>query len=264
MQSDNQRQLTGAENEYVRDVASLQERIRAFGPSSTVDRFLSGYGKIGTKRVYAANLLKYLRWLQSSKGLTLSPDALIQDNLVCVFKSDPTDTLTKRRHTDWLNQFINVDLIEKGSTEDARTTSASAVKRFYESNDSALFGDFRVSTQDAIPPAPALEAGDIRAVLKALPLNQRLPLLFTWQSSAEINRVLSLTWEVFTGSYPLKLQFYGRKNHKKPYHTYLGRDSISGLKVWRERWTELQGREPGPKDLIFMGKGGPMDTRYLN
>jgi hypothetical protein len=38
------------------------------------------------------------------EGVSLTPDGLVQDNLLCVYKSDPTDVRTKRRHTDWLTE----------------------------------------------------------------------------------------------------------------------------------------------------------------
>ena len=259
-----ERQPTSVEKQYTNELERRLRDLKAMGPADSVDRFLRGYGKAGTKRAYSANLLHFLKWLRNVKGVLLSPDAVIQDNLVCVFKSDPTDTTAKRRHTDYLSEYVNSVLVEKGSPESYRNSVASTVKRFYQSNDSPLFGDFRVSTQSLTPPPPALTAEDVRTVLKAMPLGQKLPLLMIWQSSAEINRVLSLTWGAFRDEYPLKLQFYGRKRHKKAYHTYLGRDSIIGLKLWREKWADLQGREPGQNDLIFMGKGGPMNASHLN
>jgi integrase len=258
------RPTTSRENKFSRDLHSLLTRIAEFGPSTSVERFLTGYGKVGTKKVYAQLLYGYLKWVRVAKGIQMGPDELIQDNLVCVYRSDPIDTRTKRKHTDLLNEFVNVHLVGKGSLQDSRAIYATVVRRFYESNDSKLFGDFRVSSQDPVPPPPALKAEDVRTVLKSLPLNQRLPFLVIWQSSAEINRVLSLTWESFRNEYPLKLQFFGRKNHRRAYHSYVGKDAISGLKLWREKWTELQGREPRPNDLIFMGKGGPMNEAHLN
>jgi Phage integrase family len=264
LKTDNERQPTSIEKQYARELETRIAGLRKLGPCESVDRFLRGYGKLGTKRVYASNLLMYFKWLRMTKKVELSPDELIKDNLMCVFKSDPTDAASKRKHTDWLSEYVNSHLLQKGSPEDSRTSAASAIKRFYESNDATLFGDFRVSSQDPRPPAPALRAEEIRTVLKAMPIHQCLPLLIIWQSSAEINRTLALTWGDVRDEYPLKLQFYGRKRHKKAYHTYIGRDAIAGLKLWRERWTELQGKIPGPNDLVFMGKGGPMDSGNLN
>ena len=43
----------------------------------------------------------------------MTPDQLVQDNLVCVFKSDPTDTTTKRKHTDWLLEYVNQYMRDK-------------------------------------------------------------------------------------------------------------------------------------------------------
>lgn len=262
-----EKQLTSSEKQAIQGLGSMLRREiqgRALGSYRSVERFLTGYSKPSVRRVRASHLFQYLTWLKNKKGVTMNPDELVKDNLVCVFKSDPTDVATKRRHTDFLNDFVNVWLLERKSPESTRMGISSAIRRFYQSNDSELFGDFRVSTQEPAKPAPALRAEDIRVVLKALPLNQRLPLLFVWQAGIEINRVLGLTWSAMADAYPLRLQFYGRKRHKKPYHTYAGRDILEGSKLWREKWTDLQGREPEPLDLIFMGKGGPMSAYHLN
>jgi integrase len=62
-----------------------------------------------------------------------------------------------------------------------------------------------------------------------------------------------------------KLEFVGRKKHKRPYFKVAGRDSIALLRTWRQKWTENMGREPGPEDLIFYGKThGPMNPGWLN
>jgi integrase len=123
-----------------------------------------------------------------------------------------------------MDEYVNVVLLSEGWPEASRANAASPVKRFYSTNGSPLFGDFRVSNQTpAVPPSP-LNAEDIRRVLKALALVTRLPLLFVWQRGMKINSVLTLTWAVVKESSPLKLQFYGRKRHRKPYRTFIGRD----------------------------------------
>lgn len=89
-----------------------------------------------------------------------------------------------------------------------------------------------------------------------------------WQSGVEISRILALRWADLEGidgrQGPLKLQFFGRKRHKRPYHTFLGRDSMEALKLWREKWAELVRRQPSPQDLVFLGKrGGGLDRAWL-
>ena len=71
-----------------------------------------------------------------------------------------------------------------------------------------------------------------------MPLNIRLPFLITWQSGIEFDKVLSLTCgDVETGvlqeELPLRLLFSGRKRMKRPYYTYVGRDTIEALRAWR-------------------------------
>ena len=61
-----------------------------------MNRFLSGYGNLRTKRSYWVHLTVYFRWLREERGLTLSPDELVKDNLVCIFKMRPH----RRRHEE--------------------------------------------------------------------------------------------------------------------------------------------------------------------
>jgi integrase len=208
--------------------------LRKVGDTPAVRRFLR-YGKVSSWYSALFHVNRYLTWLREIKGAPLSTDELITDNLRCVYESGPVDVVRKRRHTDWLDEFVNDYLVKKGVVDQSRLTSASFVKLLYRRNDSPLFGNFSVTLQRAIPPPPPLPAEDVRAVLKALPLAQRVPLLLMWQSGTEINRVLSLIWGdlagISSGEYPLKLAFVGRKRHRRPYHTYLGRDSIDSPKA---------------------------------
>ena len=135
----------------------------------------------------------YFRWLRE-KGIALTPDELVQDNLVCVFKSDPTDTITKRKHTTWLLEYVNVYMKEEGYSQTYRVVAAAAVRKFYERNDSELFGDFAVSFERDKDLEKPLLPEDIRCVLRTLPPHVRLPFLITWQSGIEFDKVLSLRW----------------------------------------------------------------------
>jgi len=224
------------------------------------------YAKASTRRGHLGGLARYFDWLRKAKGITLTPDELILDNLRCVFESGATDILRKRRHLDYLDEYINQYLVSKGDKDSGRITAASQISQFYKRNDSPLFGDFQVSQGKVIPPPPPLSAADIRAVLKTLPVQQRTPLLVAWQSGIEISRVLNLTWNAFEKmEYPQRLDFFGRKKHRKPYSTFVGRDSLNHLKLWRELWKENVGREPRPDDLVFLGKRSRrMDQRRLN
>lgn len=262
--------LGNVQNRYQEQKRRSGEKLLArIGDCRSVQRLLGKYGKVLSWYAALFHLNRYFTWLKEVKGITLSADELVMDNLRCVYESKPVDVATKRRHTDWLDEFVNQYLVGKGIVDQSRATTASFVKLFYLRNDSPLFGDFSVSLQSVRPSPPALEADDVRVVLKALPLAQRIPLLLMWQGGIEINRALTLTWgdvvEIDRGVYPLKLQFYGRKRHRRQYFTFLGRDSIDGLKAWREKWGELQRRQPRPTDLIFLGKGGgPMSVGNLN
>lgn len=216
---------------------SLGRNLAAIGSSESVKRLLDGYGKVTTRTVYSSILKQYFIWLRDMKGVGLKPDELILDNLKCVFESGATNTLTKRRHTDWLSEYVNGSMVERGLSESKRLMTASIVRTFYRANDSPLFGAFKISQSAVVPPPKALKAEDIRTVLSVLPVNIRAPLVCVWQSGVEIGRVLSFRWKDLEGldggEYPLKLTLYGRKRHRRTYSTFLGRDSITHLRAVR-------------------------------
>lgn len=236
--------------------------------NESVRRFMSRYGKLSTKYCYLNRLDYHMRWLKESAGVTLSPDELISDNLSCVFKSpDPTEVKAKRRHTDLLSSCVNDYMVKRGYALNNRSGMASVMIEFYKANDSPLFGDFRVSNENPPDPPKPLLSEDIRAVLRDLPIQLRTPALCAWQSGCEVNRILALRWGQLgpLDQSPLKLEFVGRKHHRRPYFTFLGADSVKALRSWRGFWEELMGREPLAEDLVFLGKrGGPQSQGWLN
>ncbi len=248
---------------------ALENNLRKIGPSEAVKRFLSSYGKVRVQSVYSLHLLLYFRWLKGSGTTNLAPDELITDNLRCIYRSEAEDVAQKRKHREWLETFVNKEL--EGYAMSYRAGAASTVKKWYERNDSPLFGEVRIAESDGEPRDKPLSSEDIRKVLKALPLQIRTPLLLVWQSSCEVNRILGLRWKdidegLRRADHPLKLSFLGRKNHKKPWYTFLGRDSIEHLRLLRQRWAEEMAREPLPSDLVFAGKlqGSGVDPKWLN
>ncbi len=246
----------------------LAHNLAKIGPSEAVDRYLRSYGKVRVRAAMSFRLMIYFRWLKT-KGLSqLSPDELIIDNLRCIAKAEPEDVATRRRHREWIERFVNEELKDRSMTYGIGI--ASTVSKFYEKNDSQLFGRISIAEREGTAPDSALRASDIRLVLKALPLGVRVPLLCVWQSSCEINRVLALRWSdvdaIKKGEYPLKLQFIGRKGHKRAWHTYLGRDAIAHLKLWEQRCKETAGRDLLPGELVFVGKkaNSGLDPSWLN
>jgi hypothetical protein len=208
--------------------------LQKIGDSEAVSSFLSKYGKVATRAGYSACLAKYFAWLKSI-GVNVTPDELITDNLRCVYESASVDVEVKR-HTDWLSQYVNDCLLKEGIAEQSRIVASSIIKTFYKRSDSPLFGDFAVSSQPLKAPPRALYSEDIRAVLKDMPLYARLPLLIEWQTGIEINRVMATKWGAIRGienaSSPMRLEMFGRKKHRQPYLTFLGRDSVEGLRLW--------------------------------
>jgi len=204
--------------------------------SKAVRRWIDQYTLPTTRATYTSHLKLFLRWLREMKKIGLTPDELVRDNLICVFKSQPEDAETKRKHTDWLSEYINVHLAERGLSDSKRMNVAATVAGFYKANDSPLFGNFRVSKNGGSTPTKIPRTEDIRKVLGALPLRIRAPFLLQWQSGTEIDKILSLRWEdlkKLDEEYPLKLAFNGRKSQRRSYFSFLGRDSIDTLKALR-------------------------------
>ena len=251
-------QMERAKTFFEKECENSVRRLRArIGESECVDRLLRKYGKPNTVRSYLLGLMRYFDFLKSI-GVNMKPDDLILDNLRCLYSSGPVDVATKRKHTEWLDLFINKRLVEEGVSERTRWCFAAAIKQFYKRNDSPLFGDFSISSQEVKENPNPLRFEEIQKVLKTMSLNLRTPLLLSWQSGCEISRILALTWSQVAGidrnEYPLQLKFFGRKKHKRPYYTFIGQNSIEHLKIWREKWIELIGRDPTPDNLVFLSK----------
>lgn len=216
----------------------LEYALREVGPSQAVTRFLSKYTNVNTKAAYAAQLRLYFRWL-NSKGVVMTPDQLMKDNLVCIFNSDATDVTTKRRHTDWMNEHINAFLISKDYSEAKRKMAATAIRMLYKTNDSDLFGYYETAEGAAVVDPKPLFPEDVRLVLAAMGVCSRAPLVVAWQSGIEINRVLDtkqvLKEKVSQGGAPVRVDFPGRKGHKHAFHTVAGRDSVEAVRTLGSR-----------------------------
>ncbi len=106
--------------------SSVGRNLGAIGPSESVRRFLEAYGKVTTRAVYTSHLKLYFAWLRDMKCVRLNPDELVLDNLKCVFESGATNTLTKRRHTDWLSKYVNGSMVERELSESKRLMRARA------------------------------------------------------------------------------------------------------------------------------------------
>jgi integrase len=209
-----------------RDLGTFLEEI---GPSRAVETFLRGYGNLRTKSTYAMELALYFRWLKL-QGVELSPDELVLDNLKCVFESRATDVQTKRKHTDLMSRYVNDYMTGRDAADASKSKTVAAIRGFYSSNDSGLFGHYRLSTQKAQVPSKPLFAEDIRKVLLAMDARLRTPLLVSWQTSMEINRVLVTKFPVDQAP-PVRVDLYGRKKHRKAYCTFLGADSVEHLRL---------------------------------
>ncbi|MDG6964194.1 MAG: hypothetical protein JRM74_00480 [Nitrososphaerota archaeon] len=209
--------------------------LKEVGPSMAVERFLSGYGRVRTRSAYVVELVEYKRWL-AKEGVALGWDALPRDNLRLIYGSGPTEVDAKRTHMDWLRRYLNAYLIDRGYSEAKRKLASAAVRLFYEANDSPLFGHLKEAEGRPEAAPKPLEAEDIRRVLLAMPARFRTPLLVEWQSGIEINRVLETGWSsALAQAPPARVELVGRKRHRKPYFTYIGRES------WEHLWSLRKG-----------------------
>jgi hypothetical protein len=59
----------------------LRRRLEQIGPSDCVARFLHTYAKVRVQSLYALHLCLYFRWLRKARGVQMTPDELIVDNL---------------------------------------------------------------------------------------------------------------------------------------------------------------------------------------
>jgi integrase len=266
-------QVSEAETYRERELKNQISRfMEKWGGHESVQRFVRKYHlKLNTCRGYLADLDLYFDWLQVV-GVTMNPDELIMDNLRCVFESGATEVGVKTAHTDLLDEYANIYLVEKGLSYASRHRTVAAIREFYRRNNAALFGDFTLADGKAKKRLKTPSSTDIRTVLKALPIYHRAPLVLMWQTAAEPAAILSLKWgDVNLEGRYLKLDFAGRKKHKLEYFTLAGKDSIVLLKIWRQKWTQNLGREPTPGDLIFFNKKrkereehGPLSPGWLN
>jgi integrase len=266
-------EVSAAETYRERELRSqISKFMEKWGGYESVQRFIRKYHlKLNTCRGYLADLDLYFDWLLVT-GVTMSPDELIPDNLRCVFESGATEVEVKTTHTDLLDEYVNIYLVEKGLSYSTRHRTVAAIREFYKRNNAPLYGDFTLADGKMKKRPKTPSSDDIREVLKALPIYHRAPLVLMWQTAAEPAAILALKWgEVNLEGRYIKLEFAGRKRHKQEYFTLAGKDSITLLKIWRQKWSQNMGREPDVGDLIFFNKKrkereehGPLSPGWLN
>ncbi len=251
--------------------SQIAKFLERWGGYDSIQRMVRKYGKLNTIRGYLADLDLYFDWLENI-GVGMNPDELILDNLRCVFESSATEVNTKITHMDLLDNDVNVYLLDKGLAYPSRHRTAAAVREFYKRNNAPLFGDFWLADGKTRKREATPSAADLRAVIGAMPIHHKTPLMLMWQSGAEPAVILGLKWGdlALDGRFS-KITLAGRKKHKQEYFTLLGKDSITLLKIWRQKWVENVGRQPNRDDLIFFNKKrkereehGPLAPGWLN
>jgi len=94
----------------------LQRNLKMLEGSEAATRFLGSYGKLSVKATYAYHLGSYHRWLRDRKGVSMTLDQLIIDNLRCVYESAAVDVERKRRHRAWLEEYVNAVLLSRSES----------------------------------------------------------------------------------------------------------------------------------------------------
>jgi site-specific recombinase XerD len=122
----------------------IEKFLETWGTHDSIQRFARKYGKANTLRGYLADMDLYFRWLDT-KRVALNPDELIRDNLRCVYGSGPEEVALKRKHTDLLDEYANVYLLQRGDGYSSRHRKVAAIRAFYHWNDSDLFGAFTLA-----------------------------------------------------------------------------------------------------------------------
>jgi hypothetical protein len=97
--------------------ARTERLLLAWGRYESIRRFMRKISKVSTRCCYLLMLDQYLRWLRDAKGVSMGPDELVKDNLECVYNSLPTEVKRKRRHTDWLDEYVNDHLLNRGGRD---------------------------------------------------------------------------------------------------------------------------------------------------
>jgi hypothetical protein len=104
----------------------LSKRLDEIGPSEAVAHFVRSYAKVTVQSLYALHLCLYFRWLRNKKGVEMTPDELVRDDLRCIYKSEPEDVATKRRRRALLEEYVNQELITSHSESYRRQATAAA------------------------------------------------------------------------------------------------------------------------------------------
>ena len=174
-------QVSNTETYRERELRSQISRfMEKWGGYESVQRFVRKYHlKLKTCRGYLADLDLYFDWLRVT-GVTINPDELILDNLRCVFESGATQVEVKTTHTDLLDEYVNIYLVEKGLSYSTRHRTVAAIREFYKRNNAPLYGDFMLADGKMKKRPKTPSSDDIREVLKALPIYHRAPLVLMW------------------------------------------------------------------------------------
>lgn len=94
---------TRIEAQAARDLTRWRAEI---GPSEAADRFVHCYPKVRIQRLYTFHLWTYFRRLRK-KGVEMTSDQLVADNLHCIYRSEPENVAAKKRRGAWLEDYIN-------------------------------------------------------------------------------------------------------------------------------------------------------------
>lgn len=233
-----------------------------FSRDPCVDRWLGNYGSFDTRHVYSYAFFRYASWLRSVKDAGLTPSKLVEQNLKNIYESKPLDVATKRKHTDWLLEFINTEAktadgvwVKSGKWIKSVVT---ATRTFYEANDSPLQGKMRI-------PLPVLyrkrtksmTIEQARKLISILPFRTKVIAILQLKSGMRISEVLNLKWVDVKERYnakecPLRIDLIN--DNGKQYYTFLDSEAIEYLRQYLAYREKLVGRKIEENEYIFIAE----------
>jgi integrase len=207
--------------------------------------------------------------LRGCKDADLTPSKLVELNLKNIYESKSVDTTTKRQHTDWLLEFINRESRDKDGNW-VRSGKwikgiVTAVRTFYEANDSPLFGKMRI-------PLPVLyrkrsktmSIEQARRLIAVLPFRAKVIAIIQMKSGMRISEVLHLKWSDLKERFqrkeaPLRVDLINDRG--KDYFTFIDAEAIEYLRQYLVYREKLVGRQIQDDEYIFIAEYAGSEPR---
>ncbi|MEM2931141.1 MAG: site-specific integrase [Thermoproteota archaeon] len=209
-----------------------------------------------TRSEYLGKLYAYFRWLWEKKRVKATPSEFFQEHVLNVWKSDPADLDTKRRHRLLLEEYVGL----KGPLRDRqnayRRHVAKVVASFYRVNECPLPGQIAIVNRPDRGTRKVHQIGLRQAAkfIRILPPDKQAAYLCALYSGMRPNELFSLKvgdlkWQPRPAPV-IRVNLVNKKGDRAsdyihPYHTYIG-----GLAM--QRLTQLlRARKAKPSEPLF-------------